>query len=368
MKATIHETVKNGRFKCSVKFVLKEASHSSRRLQTDTRQDQQSSLVAALFSVGFFQRRFGNYYSTTTWWSASRAHSSVKNSFSWPPTTLVRRGSRRHTGMTGHVAHRVPHTPIGLSNCSALLPLSLQLCISLSAPLCPFTTSQERKCGKREKKKQDTVTRLLRISLPSLSRSGSSLSSTLPCSTLLLPVSGMSWPCLRGVSVPPVSSQLNLLILLPHAALLQTEDHVCTCITYAHKGVLIFEQKLQLYKIIREKCWQKSFFLHFFCSIELFFQACVFASAIALHDHIHVSIIVTLPVGFWYSKHTLSLSLAFACMPVNHKISNCTTNISIFPHAFVCPTVCSCGSMQGDSQGMFVSWNLLYRMSQPWLW
>lgn len=67
---------------------LKE-SISSVGTHAATRQDQLSSLATALFSVGFFQRRFGNYCPTSTWWTGSGNHSSGKQSSSWQAATPV---------------------------------------------------------------------------------------------------------------------------------------------------------------------------------------------------------------------------------------------------------------------------------------
>lgn len=190
--------------------VLKWEGLSSASTQAATQQDQLSSPATALFSVGFFRQRFGNYCPTSTWWTGSGTHSSGKHSSSWQPTTPV-----------GEAAVVKPAWQSMLHTLTLALP-SLSLFLYVSFSVLPFHNlpgREMRKWGEKKEKQQSVspVSPLLSVSLSSVS---------LPCppsSPLLAAVSGMSWPCARGVPAPSVSSQLNLLILLPHAALLHSE-------------------------------------------------------------------------------------------------------------------------------------------------
>lgn len=153
-----------------------------------------------------------------------------------------RRDSGSHTSMTEHVTHRASHTLTFAFILTALAPLSLSYFASPSQ-LCPFTTSQKGKWGSEErgggkkKKKKRRQTQCLQNLPFSPSRSRSSLSPS-----LLAPVSGMSWPCVRGVPSPSVSSQLNLLILLRHAAPLHSKRNKSPHVqlAYTHSSTASF--------------------------------------------------------------------------------------------------------------------------------
>lgn len=146
------------------------------------------------------------------------------------------RGSNSHTSMTEHVTHKVTHTHIRFHPFS-FAPLSLLLCVSPSVlPFHNLLVREVRKCKERarKKKKSEASTQNLPFSL---SRSCSSpttniLPPSLPQSSCFLaPVSGMSLPCLRGVSAP-LAKPIDPLITCGSTTF--SEEQVCACTFHTH--------------------------------------------------------------------------------------------------------------------------------------
>lgn len=156
--------------KCSDKNKTKSRTRKVRRpgvrlvsvsaVPTGRRQDQPSSPAAALFSVGFFLRRLGNYCPTSTWWTSSGSHSSGKHSVFLEVNDAGQRGSGSHSSMTEHVTHSHSHrfAFIPLSPLPPPSPFCLPdlVCASL---FYPFTISQggkyeRRKGGERKERKK----------------------------------------------------------------------------------------------------------------------------------------------------------------------------------------------------------------------
>lgn len=185
------------------------------------------------FSVGFFQQRFGNYCPTSTWWTGSGTHSTGKHSFFWQLTTPV-----GEAAIVTPAWQSMLHTK-SLTRTFAFILSASPLCLSyfVSPPLfCPFTTSWWEKWGnvkrEREKKKWsvNSESPLLSVSLllfphhqhpPSLPQS----------SCFLAPVSGMSLPCLRGVSAP-LAKPIDPLITC--GSTIFSEEQVCACTFHTH--------------------------------------------------------------------------------------------------------------------------------------
>lgn len=192
--------------------VFEDSSLSSTSSQATTRQDRLCSPVLALFSVGFFRRKFGNYCPTSTWWTGSGAHSTGKHSFSWQPATPVGEAAVV-TPAWQSMLHTESLTRTLAFILSALPPLSVWLCVSLS-PRCPFATSWGGKRGNGEGARQ---------------RSGVSPSpSASPQPSLLFaPVSGMSRHCTRGVLAPLAKPIDPLITCSPFS-----EKQVCACRAY----------------------------------------------------------------------------------------------------------------------------------------
>lgn len=138
-----------GRLKPSVNSVFQQESLSS---AVATQQDQLSSPAAALFSVGFFRQRLGNYCPTSTWWTGSGTHSSGKHCFSWQPATPVGEAAVV-TPAWQSMLHTESLTHSHSLSSSQLCVLCLSYSVSPSL-FCPFTTSQERKWGNGERRKK----------------------------------------------------------------------------------------------------------------------------------------------------------------------------------------------------------------------
>lgn len=167
--------------------VLKWESLSSASTQAATQQDQLSSPATALFSVGFFRQRFGNYCPTSTWWTGSGTHSSGKHSSSWQPTTPV-----------GEAAVVKPAWQSMLHTLTLALP-SLSLFLYVSFSLLPFHNLPGREMRKWGEKKRKTAERLFSIS-PAL------------CLALVC------LPPLPSLLPPPCCSQWDVLTLCKRCA------------------------------------------------------------------------------------------------------------------------------------------------------
>lgn len=153
-------------------------------------QDQLSSLATALFSVGFFQRRFGNYCPTSTWWTGSGTHSSGKHSSSWQAATAVG-GTAAVTPAWQSMLRTESLTPSQVCfHPSQLYPLCLSYFASSSFS-CPFPVFD----GGGEKKRIAIRKNNSKASLHF--RPCSEYGSLSSFSPSLHPGSGMSWLCSR---------------------------------------------------------------------------------------------------------------------------------------------------------------------------
>lgn len=209
-------------------------SLSSSHSQAACRQDQPCSLVHALFSVGFFQQRFGYYCPTSTWWTCSGTHSTGKHSFSWQSATPVRQAAIVTAAWQSMLhAHSPTCTPAFIL--SALPPLSLPLCVF---PLCsalsqlPREGSDEMREGQKSESSLQNLPFSVSHSLDSLRHPSSSC--------CFARVSGKSWLCLRGVPAPSAKT-IDPLITCYSTSL--RKERVCTCTIYTPTPEHILTEK-----------------------------------------------------------------------------------------------------------------------------
>lgn len=141
------------------------------------------------------------------------------------------RGSRNHTSMTEHVKHGVTYTLTIAFILLALPPPFVSLTLRLS--FCSALSQPHREGSEEAERDKNNWS----VSLALLLSVCSSLP-PLPASRLT-PVSGMSWPWVRGVPAPWVSAK-PIDPLTTYCFTSFREEQVCTCEIWMHTEGHIF--------------------------------------------------------------------------------------------------------------------------------
>lgn len=216
---------------------------------------------------------------------------------------------------------------------STLPPLSLLRCVF---PLCsalsqlPREESVEMREGQKSESSLQNLPLSVSHSLDSLRHPSSSC--------CFAPVSGKSWPCLRGVPAPS-AKPIDPLITCYSTSF--RKERACTCTIYTYTLEHILTEKSSTLK--HNRVLTKVLFLTSCQSHLLFFSIVMSLSPLqSLFRHNNASAAVALSVCFCCSEPTLCLSLVFACKPVNHEISKCIINAIILFSMSTCDILCVC--------------------------